>query len=277
MKRHILALVFAFSLAIPSLSLAVEDGQGRFFLPAPDSTSETLTQAISNNNAWSLYLNESDSPTTINIIAKDSESNVIELSLPNGFTGTAYTAGNGLQLVGDEFSSDATSCAADEYSYWSGSAWLCREDEDTTYTAGDGLQLVGGAFSIDSQTCSAGQYSRWTGSAWVCANDDKGVEDVTNNPPQASQILITGTTTKNIQLQMGSVSDGNAGLVTGDQVYDAIQNASGGSQLPTGVAATYCSDVEGGDYGNMWYEGGFIWGCVEREGAPFATRLNTLF
>ena len=47
---------------------------------------------------------------------------------------TTYTAGNGIQLVLNEFSTDANIAGANQYSYWDGSAWEVRNDIDTYNT-----------------------------------------------------------------------------------------------------------------------------------------------
>jgi hypothetical protein len=85
-------------------------------------------------------------------------------------TGTTYTAGNGLNLATGAFAIASPTCAAGEYSRWTGSTWACATpaDTNTTYGAGAGLSLTAGNFVVNSPTCAVGEVSRWNGTAWTC-------------------------------------------------------------------------------------------------------------
>jgi len=68
---------------------------------------------------------------------------VTNIATGNGLTGGAITSTGTI-------STDATTANATQYSYWSGSAWLVRNDEndDTTYSAGNGISEASEIFSV---------------------------------------------------------------------------------------------------------------------------------
>jgi len=75
----------------------------------------------------------------------------------------------------------ATACTAGNYSYWSGSAWLCRADQNsgTSYTAGVGLNITGGSvFNLnvsEAAACTNSVTSKlyWdsTNNTLICGSD----------------------------------------------------------------------------------------------------------
>src|SRR5690606_37693144 len=61
--------------------------------------------------------------------------------------GTAHTAGNGLQLIGVQFSIDSPTCNGTDKLRWTGSAFECAPDAGgVLYQAGTGLNLIGDTF-----------------------------------------------------------------------------------------------------------------------------------
>lgn len=68
-------------------------------------------------------------------------------------TVTSVATGNGLTggpiTTTGTISTNATTSGTGNYSYWNGSAWLTRADQDTTYTNGTGLLLTTTTFSAD--------------------------------------------------------------------------------------------------------------------------------
>ena len=78
-------------------------------------------------------------------------------------TGTVTSVATGAGLSGGPITTtgtivtDAVTAGATEYSYWNGSAWLTREDDNITYTNGTGITLTGTTFAFD-QTYGDGRY-----------------------------------------------------------------------------------------------------------------------
>ena len=74
---------------------------------------------------------------------------------PQALAGGSYTAGTGLELLGDEFSIALPyrlpdgGCGAGEVVKWNAGSWACAVDADTSYSAGPGLDLAGSSFSVD--------------------------------------------------------------------------------------------------------------------------------
>jgi hypothetical protein len=96
-------------------------------------------------------------------------------------TVTSIATGNGLSggsiTTSGTISINATTCGAGEYSYWTGTAWLCRAESGTTYSAGNGITLSSTTFSV---TAGTGLIQEATGLALNTTYTDNKYASLTN-------------------------------------------------------------------------------------------------
>ena len=139
---------------------------------------ETNAVNIADNTAQILVHNDSIIDNKNNILTR-----AFPGDCPNGYvvqntttsgvecvldSDTIYTAGNGLQLILNEFSINAVTANVNEYSYWSGSSWLTRLDQDTTYTEDSKyLTLAGTVFGFDEVELNSTIDSRTTATTYI--------------------------------------------------------------------------------------------------------------
>jgi hypothetical protein len=181
--------------------------------------------------------------------------------------GVTYTAGNGLALIGTEFSIDSPTCAGTDKLQWTGSAFICATDQDTTYTAGTGLDLVGTEFvntgiltisGSDTIQISAGQNPtvafvdgtsdgqiwQWdaTGSEWILGGSF--VADVTGSN---SGLIRSGSGTLASPYTL-AVNAGNGLQLSGGQVLINSPTCAGTDKLQWTGAAFVCAADEDTTY-----------------------------
>ncbi|MEM6998195.1 MAG: hypothetical protein AAF413_04795, partial [Patescibacteria group bacterium] len=159
-------------------------------------------------------------------------------------TNTTYTAGNGISLVGTEFSINSPTCSGTDKLVWNGTAFTCSADIDTDTnlteaevdafvsnngylttevdgvvgnevldaTANGGLARSGSGTGGDPYTlglrtdCTDGEVLSWdnTGSTWGCA---AGLGDVLDGGNSTGATLVIGTNDPNsLEFETGGTS-----------------------------------------------------------------------
>ncbi len=147
----------------------------------------------------------------------------------NTDTDTTYTAGDGLTLGGTEFSINAVTSGAGNYSYWNGSAWLTAQDvdtdTDTTYTAGNGLVLSGTIFNLSSETCAGTDKLQWNGTHLICSADVDTDTDTTYTA--GAGLTLTGTEFNHTDTSSQASVDSSGRTYIQDVTLDTFGHVTG--------------------------------------------------
>lgn len=187
--------------------------------------------------------------------------------------GTASTAGNGLQLIGNEFSVNSPTCAGSDKLSWNGTAFVCSADlGGTAYSAGTGLSLVGTTFSNSgvlsitgsgpvtatagqnptigfTNGSSVGQIWQWNGTAWALttlAGEGDGVvgNEVTDVTGANSGLARSGSGTSGSPYTL-AVNAGNGLQLSGGAVLISSPTCAGTDKLQWNGTAFVCApDVD---------------------------------
>ncbi|MGH7196844.1 MAG: hypothetical protein ACREGJ_03735 [Candidatus Saccharimonadales bacterium] len=189
--------------------------------------------------------------------------------------GTSYTAGNGLQLVGTEFSVNSPTCAGTAKLQWNGSAFVCSSDVDTD-TDAQTLAWVGGTRTLsisngnsvvipDADTtystitngglrlsstqfglaiCASGEIlkAQVTSGEWACAPD---ADTNTTYTADGNGIELVGTTFS-LELNGTTLSKGATGLsvnLSNANTWNALQTFGAGATITTGQTITINGDA----------------------------------
>ncbi|HAT68755.1 MAG TPA: hypothetical protein DCS20_04025 [Candidatus Yonathbacteria bacterium] len=244
---------------------------------APLNTGGTAQTKTGNLSAWALTGN-SVNTNTLKVVGGAAANRVLTSDAAGNATwqpagaGNTYTAGNGLTLTGNQFSTNNTqtqarvsgTCAVGQSirAISSTGAVTCEADDvgaASTYTAGNGLTLTGNQFSTNntltqarvSGTCAVGQSIRAISStgAVTCEIDDVGAGGSDN--------LGNHTATQNLNM-------------AGRQIYGLV----GGNSLSWGATAGAGNSIySDGANGNIGIRAS---GAVYIQNQP-GTALNTLY
>jgi hypothetical protein len=178
-----------------------------------------------------------------------------------GVEGSTYTAGDGLDLVANEFSISPTyrlpqACALGQVTSWSGSVWNCADDvAGNVYSAGYGLVLTGTEFSVLSGTvqlrvasaCAPGSAidSIAIDGSVTCATVGTSVNPGTITSVVAGPGLsgggITGTVTLTVAsgYQLPQTCDIGQRPSWDGSAWSCADDALGGAGTITGVIASF--------------------------------------
>jgi hypothetical protein len=174
--------------------------------------------------------------------------------IPDANDNTTYTNGNGLTLSGvnNAFSINASTCPANQYLTWTGTAFACgtpidtNTDTNTTYTASNGLNLAGTVFTVSAPTCNNATTSKllWTGTAFSCGTDT----DTNTTYTAGTGINISGTTISSTVTDTNTTYTANNGISLAGTVFSinapTCNNATTSKLLWTGTAFACGTDTD---------------------------------
>lgn len=258
MKKFILSLLIMSPLLIlPALSFAVEDGTGKFYLPASDQSQTSETNTLSNSQ-WTLWLNEANNE--INISAKEKTGTFLTFQIANGFDSSNITVDwSNISSIPSDFQDGSIAwtevtnrptiptmpTAGD------GLTGTTSFDVNTGTTSTTGLEIVSDQVRLMNDGCTAFEVLKRNSSnnGWEC------VPDLNTVGSDNQTLLLVGDTLS----------------ITGGNSVDLSEIGSGGDLTATACGGA-CPSA-----GTICFSGGVFYGCLGA--GPFAdnaVELNTL-
>jgi len=184
-------------------------------------------------------------------------------NISDGTTSTLISSGELMTILGGTgitssetsgtitISTTATTCGANQYSYWNGSHWNCRSDEDTIYSAGDGISLSGTSFTVEGGTGLTQQSSglafdpTWGDARYYTQSSADSNFVAIGGSTMSGFLTLSGNPTNNLHATtkqyVDTVVSGNISEVdgskwttgTGDNIYRLIGDVGIGTYEPT--------------------------------------------